>query len=325
MDYSLVAEQYGLGASDWYLYLTAHRKFPLSCIRNLVVIYQITTITIMSKIVILTIHLSHVVLCVNNLDFFAVIMAFFVRTKLKNIFRSILFSQSEIQLIGDNCEKFIDLIIEKGELKSLQSELGPEICIPSFSIALIAHNAQSDEIISIDLVDEYGTPIDETNVLMVHQFKHSSHFYIEICAKFRHTDVNNLVEVSFLRLCHMSFFSSFIAGILILLHISISFQSIKNYLKANDGEFIFKEQEILGLLKPKTKNKFIEKLVFYIFENYTMYPKVNDIILVSNAVVHIFDKLKDDQGGIVSLIQNIIKQIIFKLLSCREIWFLSTL
>lgn len=78
-------------------------------------------------------------------------------------------------------------------------------------------------------------------------------------------------------------------------------------MKANDGEFILKEQEILGLLKPKTKNKLIEKLVFYIFENYTMYPKVNDIILVSNAVVHIFDKLKDDQGGIVSLIQNIIK------------------
>lgn len=45
----------------------------------------------------------------------------------------------------------------------------------------------------------------------------------------------------------------------------------------------------------------MEKLVQYIFDNYTMYPGTDDIILVSNAVVEIFDKLKDDQGGVVSI------------------------
>lgn len=78
-------------------------------------------------------------------------------------------------------------------------------------------------------------------------------------------------------------------------------QSLRNYLKANGGEFILKEQEKLQCVKPKTKNKLVEKLVAYIFENYSYYPTTDDIILVSNATVQIFDKLKDDQGGIVSI------------------------
>lgn len=77
------------------------------------------------------------------------------------------------------------------------------------------------------------------------------------------------------------------------------FQSIQNYLRANEGEFILKEQEMLQCLKRKTKNKLIEMLVFYIFDHYSMYPDVENIILVCNAAVQIFDKLKDDQGGIV--------------------------
>lgn len=78
------------------------------------------------------------------------------------------------------------------------------------------------------------------------------------------------------------------------------FQSVKNYLKANGGDFILKEQEKLLCLKTKTKNKLMEKLVGYIFDNFSMYPTVDDIILVSNAVVRIFDKLQDDRGGVVS-------------------------
>lgn len=58
---------------------------------------------------------------------------------------------------------------------------------------------------------------------------------------------------------------------------------------------------MLGCLKPKMKNKLIQQLVFYIFQNYSMYPKVDDIILVSNATVKFFDKLQDDQGDIVSV------------------------
>lgn len=35
-----------------------------------------------------------------------------------------------------------------------------------------------------------------------------------------------------------------------------------------------------------------------------MYPTIDNIILVSNAVIQMFDKLRDDQGGIVSKISN---------------------
>lgn len=44
----------------------------------------------------------------------------------------------------------------------------------------------------------------------------------------------------------------------------------------------------------------MEKLVLYIFENYTMYPSVDDIVLVSNAAITVFGSLKDEEGGIVS-------------------------
>lgn len=45
-------------------------------------------------------------------------------------------------------------------------------------------------------------------------------------------------------------------------------------------------------------------LVNYIFEFYTMYPKWDEIVLVSRATVEIFDKLKDDKGGVVSSIYS---------------------
>lgn len=61
------------------------------------------------------------------------------------------------------------------------------------------------------------------------------------------------------------------------------------------------EQEKLRLIKPKTKKKLIEKLVFFIFKNYTMYPAVEDIVLVSNAAITIFGSLKNTEDGIVSV------------------------
>lgn len=75
----------------------------------------------------------------------------------------------------------------------------------------------------------------------------------------------------------------------------------------NSGEHILKEQEVLRCIRPKTKNKLMDLLVSYIFDNYSMYPTTNEIILVANATVEIFDKLKDDQGGIVSILSSHIR------------------
>lgn len=165
-------------------------------------------------------------------------------------------------------------------------------------LAVLAHNVKSNDIVEIGLTDEYGMPIDDGNVVnILKQFKNCSHFFIEIDAKFRQTDINTIAEVTLpiLRL-------SFLFNCLDFTYLRFLFQSLRNYLKANEGEFILKEQEKLRCLKKKTKNKLIEKLVAYIFTNYTMYPATDDIVLVSNAAVQIFDKLKDHQGGIVSVI-----------------------
>lgn len=45
----------------------------------------------------------------------------------------------------------------------------------------------------------------------------------------------------------------------------------------------------------------MEMLVNFVFAYYTMYPNVDEIILVSRATVEIFDKLKDDKGGVVRI------------------------
>lgn len=44
----------------------------------------------------------------------------------------------------------------------------------------------------------------------------------------------------------------------------------------------------------------MELLAQYIFQYYSMYPCTEDMILVSQATVEIFDKLKDDKGDVVS-------------------------
>lgn len=44
-------------------------------------------------------------------------MAFLIRIKLNNIFRSISFSEIESNMIGDDNEQMVDAIIKKGEIE----------------------------------------------------------------------------------------------------------------------------------------------------------------------------------------------------------------
>lgn len=61
--------------------------------------------------------------------------------------------------------------------------------------ALAAHEVKCDEILNMDLVDEYRMPIDETNVDIVPQFKSCSHFFVEILVDYRHSDLSIVIEV----------------------------------------------------------------------------------------------------------------------------------
>lgn len=140
-------------------------------------------------------------------------------------------------------------------------------------------------------------PINDSNASIIKQFKNCSHFYVEIVAKFRQTDINIIVEVSILNEVMLTYVNA--VGQISCFNVK-SFQSIANFLKANGGEFLLKEQEQLKCLAKRSKTKLIELLVLYIYENYTMYPNIEDFILVCNATVNLFDKLKDEQGGIVS-------------------------
>lgn len=71
-------------------------------------------------------------------------------------------------------------------------------------------------------------------------------------------------------------------------------------MKTHDGDFILIEYNKLKHLKAYAKKKLIEKLVYFIFENYSKFPSVDDMVLVSKAAVQLFDCLADDKGGIVS-------------------------
>lgn len=85
-----------------------------------------------------------------------------------------------------------------------------------------------------------------------------------------------------------------------------------------------REQEKLGFVKTRTKKKLMEKLVFYIFDNYSMYPSTDDIILVSKAACEIFDKLKDDRGGAVRKMSSIIVITYFDLIILETLVHLQT-
>lgn len=59
-----------------------------------------------------------------------------------------------------------------------------------------AHCIDSDEILDVELMDEFRMVINDENVNIIHQFKNCSHFYVEICLKYRHTDIDILAEVN---------------------------------------------------------------------------------------------------------------------------------
>lgn len=125
-------------------------------------------------------------------------MEFIVRTKMNNIFRSISFNETEVESIGDNKERFMNSVIKKGKFtieihkpKSLY-----KFVYFAIFLALIAHNVQSESIVAVDLVDEYGMPIDDDNIFLIKQFKNCSHFFIEIRSKYRQNDIDTLIEVS---------------------------------------------------------------------------------------------------------------------------------
>lgn len=122
-------------------------------------------------------------------------MLFFVRTKLNNIFRSISFSESELDSFDNNGSKFIDSIIEKGKQLQYFRQFVQTIFV-LFALVLIEHGAQSEEFTGFDLVDEYGMSIDDKNVFIVKQFINCSHFFVELRTNPRHNNINVLCEVS---------------------------------------------------------------------------------------------------------------------------------
>lgn len=81
------------------------------------------------------------------------------------------------------------------------------------------------------------------------------------------------------------------------------------------------EQKKLNMIKPKTTNKLMEKLVFYVFENYTMYPSVDDLVLVCNSAIIMFGSLKDEEDGIVSIYNNPFEIIENVCTYINDFWF----
>lgn len=72
-----------------------------------------------------------------------------------------------------------------------------------FVLAMEAHCVDSEEILDVELMDEYRMVINDENVNIIHQFKNCSHFYVEVCLKYRHTDVDILAEVNVIFLRNM--------------------------------------------------------------------------------------------------------------------------
>lgn len=63
-------------------------------------------------------------------------------------------------------------------------------------LALEVHAVESNETLSVGLIDHYRMSIDDENVEIIHQFKGCSHFFIEILLDYDIADMNILIEVS---------------------------------------------------------------------------------------------------------------------------------
>lgn len=62
---------------------------------------------------------------------------------------------------------------------------------------MTAHNICGDEIMDVELIDEYRMPIDDTIVDLILQFMNCSHFYIEIWSRYQHSHIATTIEVLF--------------------------------------------------------------------------------------------------------------------------------
>lgn len=133
--------------------------------------------------------------------------------------------------------------------------------------------------------------ITDDNVQIVEQNKTCSQLILRIKIDGEHniekeklTQVKNqFFEISELFCWRSDFTFSFI------------FQSIENFLKSFDGEFIIEEYGKLQYLKRGTVTKLMDKLVHYIFKHYGLYPTSDSMIKVAAAAVDMF-KLP---GGVV--------------------------
>lgn len=65
-----------------------------------------------------------------------------------------------------------------------------------FFLALTKHGVCTDKELEVDLVDEYQMSIDDENVGIVLQYKHCSHFFVELLMDYQHKQIPILIEVS---------------------------------------------------------------------------------------------------------------------------------
>lgn len=116
-------------------------------------------------------------------------MSFFIRTKLNNVYRSIDLSNEE----AENKETLVETIITKG--KRIFNFFKVKTLI-EFFLALTKHGVCTDKELEVDLVDEYQMSIDDENVGIVLQYKHCSHFFVELLMDYQHKQIPILIEVS---------------------------------------------------------------------------------------------------------------------------------
>lgn len=170
----------------------------------------------------------------------------------------------------------------------------------NFFLALKKHgvSGDTDKELDVDLVDEYKMAIDDNNIEIVLQYKHCSHFFVELLMDYQHEQIPILIEVSLLRLCWLNFIDCYDLLRFNFICFYFRLQSITNFLNANAGDDILREYARLKTLKSRSETCLIQKLVGFIFQQYSMYPSECDVVLVCKAAIKMFGKIK---GGIVRI------------------------
>lgn len=156
------------------------------------------------------------------------------------------------------------------------------------------HSLDYHDALKFRLLDQHGTPIHGKDLAgIVRQYYKSACFFIEIVLIDGAVSEKDFAEVKILFELTLKLF---------IITLNLRSQSLQNYMKNTNNEFIISEHERLRYLSKSTRKLLMNVLMAFIRDEFHNQPTKAEISSLCHATIKIFPILKSDngvRGGIV--------------------------